>query len=402
VTDLDDDRYVGQQIRAYRRVRGYTQQQLADFLGVSRPAITQYETGLRPVDRRDLLYRLAEVLQVSIGDLTGHSEDKFSPAAAAFHAQVPRIEAALMAAGRGEEATKPRPVGQLAADAEQALSLRAAADYSALGRLLPSLISDRYRWTLAGKERDQLRAWSGLTRATFATALATKGLGHTALAWMAANAASQAAEMTGTAVDTAAAAYARSQVMLATPGAVIASLANTADGISRVQPQLDSAADRELYGQLHLSAALSSAVLGKDPSAHLAEAGELAQHAGDGSAYRMSFGPQNVGLWRMSVALERRRGGEAVGLSRTFDPSSIESAERRSRYFVELGRAHALEKDYRSSLHALLRGEHEAPQQVRSMTVVRELVGHMLRAARRDLVTGDLGKLARRVGAVPV
>ncbi|TLF53236.1 hypothetical protein [Nocardia cyriacigeorgica] len=60
-----------------------------------------------------------------------------------------------------------------------------------------------------------------------------------------------------------------------------------------------------------------------------------------------------------------------------------------------------MKRDYRSSLYALLRAEHTAPQHVRNMTHVRELVGHMMRTARRDLTTGELGKLAQRVGVVP-
>jgi hypothetical protein len=43
-----------------------------------------------------------------------------------------------------------------------------------------------------------------------------------------------------------------------------------------------------------------------DVEAPLAMADELAQCTGDGNAHYMSFGPSNVDLWRMSVALESR------------------------------------------------------------------------------------------------
>ncbi|WP_406268942.1 hypothetical protein OH799_25500 [Nocardia sp. NBC_00881] len=43
-----------------------------------------------------------------------------------------------------------------------------------------------------------------------------------------------------------------------------------------------------------------------------------------------------------------------------------------------------------------------ARQHVRNMVHVRELVGNMMRSARRDLTRGDLGRLAQRVGVVPV
>ncbi|MFD7846768.1 hypothetical protein ACFV4K_28025 [Nocardia sp. NPDC059764] len=60
-----------------------------------------------------------------------------------------------------------------------------------------------------------------------------------------------------------------------------------------------------------------------------------------------------------------------------------------------------MRKNYRESLYALLRAEHAAPQHVRTMPPVRELVGHMMRTAKRDLTTGDLGKLAQRIGVIP-
>ncbi|MFD0362685.1 hypothetical protein ACFQZZ_14670 [Nocardia sp. GCM10030253] len=82
-------------------------------------------------------------------------------------------------------------------------------------------------------------------------------------------------------------------------------------------------------------------------------------------------------------------------------PDDLPNEGRRAQYFVEIGKAHAMQKNYRESLYALLRAEHAAPQHVRTMSPVRELVGHMMRTARRDLTTGDLGRLAQRVGAVP-
>lgn len=36
-------------IRALRKQLGYTQEQIAEYLGISTAAVTQYETGLRPV-----------------------------------------------------------------------------------------------------------------------------------------------------------------------------------------------------------------------------------------------------------------------------------------------------------------------------------------------------------------
>ncbi|WP_217275417.1 hypothetical protein, partial [Nocardia gamkensis] len=143
------------------------------------------------------------------------------------------------------------------------------------------------------------------------------------------------------------------------------------------------------------------AAMGGDPGDHLTEAAETAGRTGaeHGDAFALNFGEQNTNIWRMSVALEMRDGGKAIEASRLIQPETIPTEDRRGRFYVELGRAYALEKQYAESLAALLHAERIAPQEVRAMSKVRELVGSMLRKARRDLMTGELGRLADRVGA---
>lgn len=157
---------------------------------------------------------------------------------------------------------------------------------------------------------------------------------------------------------------------------------------------------------LHLQSALTGAALGKETDGHFAEAAEVADRLteaapGTSMMRNPTFGPENVLLWRMSAAMEQREAGRVLELAPQLDPNAIKAPSRRAQYFVEIGRAHAVQKNYRESLYALLRAEHMGPQHVRGMTHVRELVGHMMRSARRDLTTGDLGKLAQRVGVVP-
>jgi hypothetical protein len=306
-----------------------------------------------------------------------------------------------MTAGRLDDHVVAQPLSELMSTADQVLLIRMANDYSALGQMLPDLLSGLYHHTTAGTPEEQASAWRALTKASFCTALATKGLGYTSLAWNAAQVAANAAAETGDAAGLAAAEFVRSQVLLSMPGAMSASLAHSAGSADRLQGELSAPEELELYGMLHLQAALTAAAVGKDPQPHLDEATETAVRSGAGHAFELDFGPNNVKVWRMSVALEQRQGGQAIEVAQTIQPETIDTADRKCRFFIELGRAHALEQDYGNAMHALLRAEHVAPQQVRSRTVVRELVGHMLRKARRDLVNGDLGRLAQRVGAVP-
>ncbi|MGO4649889.1 helix-turn-helix domain-containing protein [Nocardia sp. 2YAB30] len=399
------DRYIGRQVAIIRARRGITQQVLADRVGVSRSKIAKYETGERPIDSRKLLYALATALQVSVADLTGSEDDKHLSSAAAFHSAAPRIEAALIAEGHTDDQERPcASVAALSRDADRALDLRMAGDLTTLGGMLPDLITDCYRRSTDGPEDDRRAALSALSRAAFATALASKGLGHTSLAWTAARVTANAAGAIGDRVALAASEFVGSQVLLAVPGSVAAALNRSVTASDSLQSDLTATTEgSELYGMLHLQSALTSAALGKDASGHLAEAREMATRTGEQgkSAFALDFGPANVGIWSMSVALEADRGGEALELAAAVDPSAISTAERRSRFYIEQGRAYAMEGRYPEAMTALLQAEHMAPQYVRSRSVVRELVGYMMRRARRDLASGELGRLAQRVGAVP-
>lgn len=401
---IDDGRYIGQRISQYRRLRGWSQKELADHVGdISRGAIAKYETGERPVDSRALIYSLAQALSVSVADLTGQLEDgQTTPQIAAFRAAMPAIEAAFMTAGQVDGAATPAPVAALAAQAERAAALRVASDYGELGKLLPGLITGLYRRTQTGSEAERAAAWDALARTAFTTALETKGAGNTSLAWIAAQATRQAAAMVGSPAHDAAAGYAHSQVLLATPGSITAALTSSTSSLNALEPHLNSAGALEMYGMLHLQAALSAAALSKDAGDHLREAADTAERVkpAASSAFALQFGRENATIWHMSVAVEERDGGAAIEQAKTIAPQNIPTESRQSQYFIELGRAHALENNYTASMHALLRAEHIAPQKVRNRTVVRELVGYMLRKAQRDLISGDLGKLAKRVGAV--
>lgn len=404
----DDDNYIGKRIRELRRVRGWSQQFLADKAGIDRSIITKYERGTRALDSRAAVYSLAQALCVSVADLTGQLDDNIAPSVAKFRKAIPDIEAALMAAGELDEAAPPAPLTELSATADQALAMRLATDYGELGSLLPGLITDLYRHTHSAAESDRIAAWDGLARATYAASLETKSAGNLALAWLAAQVTAEAAELVGNPAYKAAADFCRSQVLLATPGRLTAALAYSERSADTLQRELTTQARLKVYGMLHLQSALTAAALGKNPADHMREADETAaqltqrKRSSDDaeSELQSNFCAENVAVWRMSVAVEQRDGGAAIEYAKTVVPQTIPTETRQSQYFIELGRAHALKKDYRSSMHALLRAEHIAPQKVRGRAVVRELVGYMLRQARRDLITSDLGTFAKRVGAV--
>ncbi|MGW4124784.1 helix-turn-helix domain-containing protein [Nocardia sp. NPDC004711] len=400
-----EDQFIGQRVKEIRKRRGITQQVLADRTGLSRGAIAKYESGERPVDSRRTLLALAEALGVTLGDLTGHEHDKLDPSTAGFHTAVPDLETVLWAQGNVTDTRPPRTLDQLAADARRATKLRHDCDYATLGPMLGPMLTDAYRHVRDADDAE--RAWDVLGTVAYGVASALRARGYHALAWTAAQEVQRAAEHAGSAAPIAAAAFIRGQILLSRPGALPAALATTTGTAERIAAEVRTVGEIETYGMLHLQGSIVAATMGGDPEPHLAEAAEQAGRLSSATvatstARNESFGPANVALWRMSAAMERREPGEVLALAPTLRPVDLPNEGRKAQYFVEIGRAHAMRKDYRDSLYALLRAEHAAPQHVRTMPPVRELVGHMMRTAKRELTTGDLGKLAQRIGVVPV
>jgi transcriptional regulator with XRE-family HTH domain len=79
-TSADTSMTVGERIRKVRTERGWTQDQLARHVDVSRSAVAQWETD-RVGQVRGNLTRIAEVLDVSVEFLL-HGQDKRAPLAA--------------------------------------------------------------------------------------------------------------------------------------------------------------------------------------------------------------------------------------------------------------------------------------------------------------------------------
>ncbi|MGV9673897.1 helix-turn-helix domain-containing protein [Nocardia sp. NPDC003482] len=403
----DEGRYIGGRVRVIRARRGISQQVLADRVGLSRGAIAKYENGERPVDSRRVLYALAQALGVAVGDLTGHEQDRLDPSAAGFHMSVPDIETALWTEGNTTPTGPPRTLDELAAATKRAANLRIACDYATLGPMLAPLLNDTYRCLRDARGADRDRAWDIMATLAHTTAAALKARGYPALSWTAAQQAERAAENIGGTAALASTAFARSQVLLARPGSLVSALDHAEGMAERIGNDARTIGEVETLGMLHLQASLVTAALGGDPEPHLAEATAQAKRLpkaeiGTSILRNPTFGSANVTLWRMSAAMERREPGQVLELAPTLSPDQLPAEGRRAQYFVEIGRAYAMQRKYRDSLYALLRAEHAAPQHVRQMTHVRELVGHMMRSARRDLTTGELGRLAQRVGVVPV
>jgi hypothetical protein len=131
---------------------------------------------------------------------------------------------------------------------------------------------------------------------------------------------------------------------------------------------------------------------------HLAEATETAARTGTNFAH-LFFGPGNVDIWRCCSPWSAARAVRPAS-SQDRRPGSLPaSGERRSAFYLDLGRGMATEKVTRDqAVVALRRAEEIAPQRIRTNPFVREIVVDLLRRARRDAGGRDLRGMVYRMG----
>ncbi|PAX90560.1 DNA-binding protein, partial [Streptomyces albidoflavus] len=127
----------------------------------------------------------------------------------------------------------------------------------------------------------------------------------------------------------------------------------------------------------------------------LTAAGEVADQQGEQSADYTSFGPTNVALHKVDVALRLDDAWSAVESSADITPGALGALgrERRARHLVTTARARALTRDRGAATRDLLDAERLAPEEVRRASVVR-LVAELMELVPTPDV--ELTGLARR------
>ena len=135
-----------------------------------------------------------------------------------------------------------------------------------------------------------------------------------------------------------------------------------------------------LYGALHLVLAVAAARDNKRGEAHqhLETARKIAGQLGeDRDDYGTEFGPTNVAIHAVNIAVELGDAGQAIELGQQVTAASL-SPERQARYWLDLAQAHAMRRQIGEALHALEEAERIAPEETR--------VHYAGRAVARDLL----------------
>ncbi|WP_117672133.1 helix-turn-helix domain-containing protein [Micromonospora sp. MW-13] len=384
---------IGARIRYWRMRRsGMTQAVLAGLAGVSQSYISQVESGRKTIDRRSTLVAVAAALQVTVADLLGQGTEPGDPARDSAAECVPAIWSALIEIEDGERRPSTRGRDELAGDISRSDQLRTRSNYPAMARLLPGLLLDA-------------AAVDGtvLAQVAYQASTCLRHLGYRHLALNTARVAVSAAEEVEDPAWIGASrfAYAQSLPIESAP------LAARAADRSLVGLQADAADERvrQMLGQLHLSAALTSTVSGRPDVArdHLAEAAREAATLGDppdGAGFNgCGFGPTNVKLWEMSIAAESGEPGRVIELSRTVRPQVLVATNRQMSYRLDVGRALAdTGRRDAEALAAFVRAEQAAPVPFALNPLAQGAVVAMAQRARRCAIPDDLRVLAGRMG----
>lgn len=391
----------GERIRLYRRRMGLTQEQCAQLKGCTVSAWRKWESGERQVASFSDWIEIARILRVrDLYKLTGLPVGEL-PEEPTEHDTVPAIRAAMvsfnpMLAGDPD-------VARLDKSVETAWDIwQERRPFTQIGSMLPGLITEA-RATIPvvdGPERDSLLRT--LSMLYFLTRAFTKRVGAQDVSLLAADRA-MAAAIKADDLDFRAASAWNVGMTLADQGHTDVVLELATDAAAELEPTLpDAAPDRmSIYGALHLLRAVQFARLGNEYG--VAQAVETAERVaaklGERNDFRTVFGPTNVGIYRVWLAVELSKPGEAIRAAQQYDVSTLPSVERRFSYYVELARAYSIRGEDVAAVHMLLRAERESGDELRYNVEVRAMVRELLRR-ENSLTRGDLRPLADRMGVL--
>jgi transcriptional regulator with XRE-family HTH domain len=392
---------LGRKIAAERRRRGLSQAELARILRRSVAWVSQVERGVRKVDRMSVLETIAIALEVPLYELAAEA-----PVVAAVTEEPPGASGLrLVLSGAYAlcamlDGRRPPALSTLRKRSREAWELTHAGRYTDLTDLLRGLVPDLETAARALPEARRPEVFELMAATYQACSAALAKLGEPEAAWIAADRAMAAAERAGNPMLVAAGAFRLVFVFLAARHyAQAEETARTAaealqSGADEGDPQAMS-----LWGGLTLQRAVIASRI-NDPDAayaHLDRAAQVAARLGEGhNDYNTEFGPANVALHEIAVAVELGDAGRALRVAPTVDTSGL-SAERRARMLIDVARAHAQRRQVGEAVASLREAEQLTPEQGRGHELVRQLVSDLL--TMQDPPSAELRELAARVGA---
>ncbi|MCW2890386.1 MAG: transcriptional regulator, family [Streptosporangiaceae bacterium] len=401
MSSTEYQRALGRRIAQERKRRGLSQPELARLVDRSVAWVSQVERGVRKVDRMSVLEKVAEVLELPLSELAAEA-----PMVAAASEEIPGTAGLrLVLSGahslRAMLHTAPvPPTAEIAVRVDKAWELAHESRYVELADLLRGLVPALETAVRSAEEERRPELFELLAATYQACSAALAKLEEPEAAWIAADRAIVAAERAGDPLMMAAGAFRLGFVFLgARHFDQVEETARTATEALWFLAEDGKPEAMSLWGGLTLQRAVAASQINDANVAygHLARAREVAARLGDGrNDYNTEFGPANVALHEIAVAVELGDAGQALRVASSVDASAL-SAERRARMLIDLARAHAQRRQVDEAVSTLLEAETIAPEQIRNHRIVRQLVSDLL--TMHEPPRADLRELADRVGA---
>lgn len=401
---------IGERVRYYRIRRGISQQVLAGLVGRTEDWLSKVENNRIELDRLSVIRRVADALDVTIGDLVGEPT-LLDWTADSGTRTVPALRAALMdyrqitplLAGSPTRNGEPPSLGALQRDIGHVFDAYQASRYGYVTGRIPLVLADALHAAQEAHHDNRSRA-QGLLALGYqcAVAVLTK-LGETDLAWIASERGLAAAHQADNPLVLGSLFRSVIHALHAT-GRFRAAVELTEAAAELLQPHLSARPDDGLvsiYGSLFLTGAVAASRTEdrQTTTAFLTEAHDAADRLGcDANHLWTGFGPTNVVIHRVLTAMELGDVQVALDLGPRVDTSGL-PVERQVRHAIELARAYSARNRRDEALTVLLNAEQLAPEQIKHHMISRQLVLSWIRNHRGPRTT-LLDQLARRLHLV--
>lgn len=371
---------IGRRIAYQRGVARMTQEQLAAAANVHVATVRKIERGARGVS--DIVIEaIANAMRIDETLLTATRDH----AASRIQQALPELSAAIAGYDYPEDGPV-RPLPQLRGAVQDALTWRLGSQYVKIVDRAPALLNELFRalHTAPSENRREVAALL-VSALRSADAVAFKA-GAFDLSARFVELMRWASDYADNDLVRAVVAYVRTETHLA---------ANAyASGLSALEAAIDTAPtpDRPgacaARGALHMRAAVVAGRAGSAARAdeHLAEARWLGDQMPEGIYWGTAFGPHSVRIHEVSVAvsLGSDHVHRALEVARTWAPPVDLPAERRSGFYIELGRALLWAGLPDDAFESLKVARKVAPQHTRDHQWVREDAATMRRLKRAN------------------
>lgn len=394
MTDEPSTGDIGHRLQQIRHARKKSLAVVAGLAGISTSYLSRLESGARSLDRRSLIVALANALEVAPSEITGPGVT--SPGQLDEDRSLNAVRLALLSASMSDARGEIVPVEVLSGRVAALLKAQQECRYGEVGEALPALIRDLHTTLDAGRDVEPVLRLLALTHVQGTQAWLTDIGANMDLGWQAVVLAQQAAARTDDPLSHAVSAFGTAFGLMGAGAFDLASQALAVPGLGTGSKEA-----MEATGMLALTSSLTAAASGNkaEREAALDYAADLATHTGEGNALWFGFGPSNVGVWRMSVALEAGDHAEAARIATTVTPEALPSPTRRAAYWREYGRALAhLPRRHEEAVVMLRRAEQISPARIYRHPFMRSVLAELLTKVKRDSVLRELRGMAHRAG----